>query len=499
MKRIFLCLLALVLLTSTLLVSCGNKDDKPVASDQVSAGGTTADILGFDKQNHDRDFTILLNDKYSYTKRDFLVDDYTSNGLSKVIYERNLACEDYLGIKIRIIPEDGSYNSEIINKLYTLVSSGSCEYDMVSMGLNTGIIGGYINIYQNIMKMDYVDLEHDWWVGDMVDQTCINNQLYFLTGDACLSTYTYIGCIFANLAVAEDYRVTVDFYDMVKKGDWTIDEFLRLGKLVESDDNGDGTLDPLTETYGWCNHDIGVRLMWTSAGIEFIQRQPDGTFGLRSDLDSRILDLVDKFMTAYNDPRTATLVGNQNDKNMYEAFIDDRVFLVSTYLGQADNFKSNNMDSPFAILPMPKYDANQTDYISVNMCAYNALFFPLTIPSPELSAQVAEFMGWYGQDKVVPEYYDVALKYRQNDVEANIEMLDLIRDKLIVSPNESYGCVHSTGGASSIMYYTQLTDYTTGNKGDGSVAFYSNTSSIWKTNAPLISTAIKDYVFQYYT
>ncbi len=491
MKKFILRLIAVALLIPmTLLVSCGDDEGKDTSSDTKDTVSTSqAELLGFEEQNYDRDFNILLNNTYPITTRDFMV-EYSESGLSKVIYERNLACEEYLGITIKFTPEPGHYNSGMPERIYTLVTSGACEYDMVSMALNTGIIGGYIDIYKNIMQMDYMNLDHEWWVQDLIAQNAINNQLYFVTGDACISTYAYIGCVFANLKVADDYNVNVNLYDLVDSGDWTMEEFYRLFKMVGSDDNGDGVYDPLTETYGWCNHNIGVRLMWSSADIELIVRKSDGTFALRDGLDSRILDFVDDIKTAYDDP-LSDYTGV--DAEMIDAMVDDRVFLVTSYLGKAEDFKANNMESPFAILPSPKYDAEQEDYISTNMPSYNALFFPSTISNEDLSAQVAEFMGWYGKTVVVPEYYDETLKYKNNDVKDNIEMLELIRDKLRVTPNESYGVI-SGNGADSVMYWTQLTDITASDTG-----FYSNPSSVWKQQASTIANNISTYILQYFS
>jgi hypothetical protein len=126
------------------------------------------------------------------------------------------------------------------------------------------------------------------------------------------------------------------------------------------------------------------------------------------------------------------------------------------------------------------------------MPAYNALFFPSTIESVEMSAQVAEYMGWYGQQYVIPAYYDQALKYRQNDVEANVEMLDLIRDKLRVTPNEIYGIIGETG-TDTVMFLTQTINQNLADSG-----FYSNPVSVWKTQYPTLADRITSYVLQYF-
>ena len=493
MKKTFIRVLALVLvivMTMTVFISCAKEEETDDTDNKsVSTDLTTADKLGFDKQdNDDKKFTIFVNNSYPITERDFYVENASENNLTKAIYERNVACEEYLGITLDFVRDKGAYDSDLPKTLDTLIKGQSCDYDMVSMALNTGIAGGYINIYSNVMDMKYIDLEHEWWVQDMVEQTAINDQLYFLTGDACLSTYSYIGCILANLAVNDEWQTKADLYKIVKDGDWTIDEMFRLTKLVGADNDGNGSMESATgETYGWCMHNVLVRLMWSSCNMELIVRNADGTFALRDSMGDRMSNFVSWLKNAYDDPHTDVV---SKDEDAIKDFVGDRTLFMSTYLGTAEKMKTNNMESPFAILPMPKYDDQQEDYISANFCAYDALFFPITVESDanksaELSAMVAEFMGWQGKETVVPEYYDVYMKYKQSDVAANIEMLDLIRDKLRVTPNESYGAI----GA---MPWTQLTDYS------AKSGFYANPASYWQTNHPAVAQKIQAYVLQYF-
>ena len=493
MKKTFIRLLSLALcivMMAAMFISCAKEEEE---SDSKKGNGTdkgVKSVLGFEEQDYEgKQFNVLVNNSYDLTERDFYIADPGADNLSKVIYERNVACEDYLGITLNYIREPGAYDSGLPNKIKIQVDAGACEYDMIAMALNTGISGGYIDIYNNVMQMKYINLEHEWWVQDTIEQCSINEQLYFLAGDACLSTYSNIGCILANLTVGENENLGVDLYETVRNGEWTIDEMIRLAKLVGSDLDGDGLQNPGSETYGWCMHNVLVRLMWSSCGIDLIVREPAGNFVLRDSLDQRILDFVEKLKNAFDDPHTNYV---SDDDPAIDDFVKDRAYLMSTYLGIAEKLKAHNIDSPFAILPMPKYDMAQEDYISTNFPFHNALFFPGTAEAPALCGMVAEFMGWQGKEIVVPEYYDVSLKYKKSDVTANIEMLDLIRDKLRITPNESYGVI-SVEGIGAVMGWTQLTTYTA--SGD---RFYATPESFWKKNSAQVAQKINDYVLQYY-
>ena len=496
MKKLLLILLTIaLLLPATLLTSCEDKKKKP-ADTSTNDGNELSDVLGFGQQdNGNEEFTILLNNSLEINERDFKADANASDVVSKATYDRNLACEEYLGIALNYIPEAGNWNSGMPKKIQDAVDSGNCPYDMVVMGMNTGIIGGQISSYKNILEMDYINLSHSWWVQDLVEQNSINDQLYFISGDACVTTYAFIGCMYVNLDVASAFNINENFYELVKSGNWTMDKFYDLLKRVERNNDGNPEFDPTKDTYGWCNYDAsGVRLMWSSCDMNMIVREDDGRFVLRESLDDKMLTFISKLKDhADTAPHSAYVPAGDE---MYNAFVQNRVLFVSGMLSYMEKFKQHNIESAFAVLPLPKYDTNQEDYISTNFPSYNALYFPKIVNSPELSAQVAEYMGWYGQQHVIPAYYDEALKYRQNDDKANVEMIDLLRDTLRVTPNESYGVIGKTekNSSVSIMSYTQATKYSLTNP-DG---LYSNPGSFWEKNQKEFAGLIDAYVWSYY-
>lgn len=489
MKKIIPMILILSILFSV-LVSCNMKKD-PNSTDSSSDSQTTAtvetemktsDILGFDTEdNNYNDFIILQNTIYS---NDFYAEKNSGSLVNDAVYERNLSCEEYLGITISYILEPGNWNSDMSQKIYNTVLSGTYAWDMVSMSLNGGILGGYVDCYMNVLEMDYINTEHSWWVQEMKEMVAVNDKMIFLTGDCSMSTYSCMGCVFANLDVAEQYGLNVDFYNLVSNGEWTLEKFISSYKGVLSDINGDG-IDYNTDTFGWANYGIGVRVLWSSCDMNLLEQGSDGTYTVKPTLEERVINFANQLMGAYKEPNSVYFQTNEQD--VVSAFTNDRCLFVTHLLYMAEKFNQNNMESKYAILPMPKYDSEQKDYITANQSSYNVLFFPKTIASPELSAKVAEYMGWYGQKNVVPAYYDVTLKYRYNNVEKNVEMLDLIRENLRVTSNEVYGVVGDMIG---------LTAMTAKNTAD--TGFYSNPASVWKSKYSAYNEKLTAYINNYF-
>ena len=493
MKRTLLILLVLVTVLSA-FTGCG-EDKAPAVTTEATTNqeeNSYEKILGFGAADYDKDFNVLLNNSAGAFKMDmdFYAEENQSDVVSRQVLARNHACQEYLGIDIIYHPEAGNWNSGMPTKIQTVVYGGSDEYDMVAMGLNTGIMGGYVDIYQNVLDMKYVDTAHSWWVQEMEEMVSINERLIFLTGDACLSTYAYLGCVFANLSVADTYGVYedgVDFYQLVKDGDWTMETFYTMLQKVSTVQDGNA-INPATDTFGWANIQTSVRVMWSSCELNLIERQDDGTFAVREKLDDRMLNFIRDMKTICSDAPTMHFTA-ATTQSAVDAFVNNRCLFASFFVYLAQDFKANNMESLFAVLPLPKYDSQQADYVSTNITAYNALFFPKTIGDPELSAKVAEFMGYYGQTRVVPAYYDENLKYRNNDVgQANVEMLDLIREKLRVNPNELYGVIGDIIGITP----------TTAKNMDETDGFYSVPTSKWEKVQTGFNDGVLNYIYQYF-
>lgn len=490
---------ALLLLICTLiclLPACKSKKQNGETTNNADTGSaelTQEEILGFPKEdNGDKQFNILVNNKYAHfdMKSDFIGLE-TGDIVESEVYKRTQACNEYLGIDIEYFQQDGSYNSNIIQTLTPIaLAGGEDSYQMIAIGLNTGIMGQTIDIFMNVLEMKYINPGHDWWVQDVSEQVSMNDQLYFLTGDFAISTYGYLGCVYANLQVAENYRLGTDFYSLVKDGNWTLEEFFRLYSNVGSGDNSYAT-DKENADLGWANVSTGVRVMWSSCDVNlFIRDEETEAFSLKTSLDDRTISFINMWKNEYEKPNTYYF-GDDELTTADSLFTGDRCLFYSYYLYKAKDFNTGGMQSDFAILPLPKYDREQSDYISTNVSAYNALFFLSSTANPDLSGKVAEFMGWYGKEYIIPAYYDNYLKLRSSNKEENIEMLDLIRDKLRVSPNELYGVIENVIGRTALTDENVLNITT-------EPPFYSNPVSQWEKITRVANKKIQEYIMKYY-
>lgn len=97
------------------------------------------------------------------------------------------------------------------------------------------------------------------------------------------------------------------------------------------------------------------------------------------------------------------------------------------------------MNDDFGILPYPKYDENQKQYHSTSLDEFSLFVLPIDVKDKEMSAIITEALCAESYKKVVPIFYDTALKTKAARDDASSEMIDLIRDNLTFD----FGYLHS--------------------------------------------------------
>ena len=107
------------------------------------------------------------------------------------------------------------------------------------------------------------------------------------------------------------------------------------------------------------------------------------------------------------------------------------------------------MESGYGVIPYPKYDESQENYISLVHDSASLFFLPQTCSSMEESCAVLEAMCAETYRTVMPAYYEVALKrqYARDDISAG--MIDLIHDTSMTDFGYVYN--YSIGSVGTIM------------------------------------------------
>lgn len=110
---------------------------------------------------------------------------------------------------------------------------------------------------------------------------------------------------------------------------------------------------------------------------------------------------------------------------MLPMFQDNRALFYNNQMLVALNLR--NMEADFGIVPPPKLDEAQAEYLSpVNDWWSTLVVVPKTNTQPEMTGQAIEAMGFYGQQIVRPAFIDTTVKSKALRDEDSSEMMELI-------------------------------------------------------------------------
>ena len=158
---------------------------------------------------------------------------------------------------------------------------------------------------------DHIDTSKHYWTqgyNDLATFTAERRQ-YLASGSLALSMFRLMFFTIYNRSVLED-RQMEDLYDVVRRGDWTLDYQYSLIAGLYDDSDGDGKRSE-TDTYGFITGNIISMDPYMVAGsVPMIIRDPDNnSLVFNADAALPLSDLVDAVLKLVNDEGTYVFTG----------------------------------------------------------------------------------------------------------------------------------------------------------------------------------------------
>lgn len=440
--RLTALLLATLLLMSSLVACGGGKTESTdaTAASTTQGNGTTSaaaeteapaptleETLGFAKTDYEGyEFHMLIakTDEYEH-----LAENLTGDLVNDAVYARNTQVEEFFNIDLQIksMPcawaDRQAFTAEVSNQ----VIAGDPTWDMVigqSAVMCTGLNSQY---YTNIAEMPGMDLSKPWWVANQYEKLEINGKLFGAYGDMNLSLYGDMHGIFFSSTIITENKLE-NPYELVKNNQWTLEKMLTMAEQAGGDLDGTPGASKTGDRIGIIAIDNPMRALGTGFGCEVIYRGEDGSIVFPDAPTERHIDFYTKLSNAFTDGSYNLKFKNDTYEESLQILAEDRVLFVPSYLNYISNSILRDMKNDFGILPNPKYDENQENYISQIATGATCTTFPQNIANPELSAQVANYMGYLGLESLVSTYFETYLQERLSRTPEMQDMLDLIRE-----------------------------------------------------------------------
>ena len=403
--------------------------------DSLDFGGATVKVLYWDAENPE-----------------FFVEGETGTALNDTIWERNIAVQERLGVTFDFILCKGSYN--YVNEYLTNVKNsvnGGTPYDILATYSMTAGTVAYNGLTADLMKQPWLDFEKPWWPDSLIEQSSINGQLHFASGDISTNVLYMMYAMYYNKDLAADLNIA-DPFSFVLSGEWTFDKMAELGQGVYADLDSDTKLSS-GDRYAQSCYALHMEAFIWGAGLVGLKND-DGILEVDSDfIGEKGAALTDK-VYEYLNSRDAAIVSDY--KNIFRdgrsLFITDRADIAIFDLGE----RTFSM----GILPIPKFSTDQEDYHTMTGNPFTLYEIPINAPDPAMSAAVIECQASEGYRRTTPAIFELSLKTRYADGGEAPLAYDLLRNGTVFDLSRIFAMVIKTGGASlTDLYKNQITDH----------------------------------------
>lgn len=446
--RLLLCLAAVALALSG-FASCGKKeqakDPETTKEEQTTAPLDRYDEKGYKMDNVPTDLnyknqpiSILCWDAEN-TEFDA---EYGDNVIDNAVYTRNVNVETRLNVSLEFQKTNASVNyvSEFKQKMLTAYSANE-YWDIIGVYTRSAATLASSDLLLNLgtLPQSYLDFDQPWWSHDIIEKTAVGNNFYFVTGDISTNLVQMAYCIYFNPELLQANHMESP-YDLVKDNNWTIENLLTMSKDFYKDNNNNETVD-LKDSFGLSGAYYAWPALLHGCGVPIVEKDESGAFVIHSDFKGeKTMGLMKTFAAAVE------------GKDAYinasiDGFTSGRVAFFITESGTGLK-KMGDAEFDYGCVPMPKYNAEQTDYCSPVRQPISLYGFFVNLPAERISMDTAvlECMASEAYRTTTPKVFDECMKYLRATSSEMSEMLTLIRDTAwfdfarIYSKETSYVC-----------------------------------------------------------
>jgi len=275
-------------------------------------------------------------------------------------------------------------------------------------------------------------LERPWWPDAYIAEMTIGKGgLYFLTGDISLNFIKYMSCVYFNKQLYADYFGDPDaMYQTVLDGKWTLDKLGEISKGIYKDLNGNGEYDDGDQyAYGVIIYNLTDHFTY-NAGVRATGRDGDGIpyFVMNSERTASYAEKLYGLFYENEGGRVFPPTAESTDINIPAKFAAGELLFDLGWFHVAERLR--DMHTDYGIIPFPKYDESQPEYLSLAHDCVPVYCIPKTCQKTDEVSAALEAMAFETHRTAMPAYYEVALKlkYTRDSTEDAFKIIDMIHD-----------------------------------------------------------------------
>jgi len=371
---------------------------------------------------------ISVDESYNfgyYVTDDIWIEEDSSDPFEASVYKRLQDCKEKYNFTVSFTTSTGP-----MNDVASMVAGGLDQCDLAfAPWISTWDASKTGNLI-DMREMPTVDLSNSWWDQNANEQLTVANRLFYTAGDLYTADDRCTRALYFNKDLAES-KSLANPYELVRSNQWTFDKFAEMCRSVYQDVDGGGTTDE-DDIIGMFYEGGQFSYLMTAMGEHHVQ------------LDENGLPVYSYLATSEAVTKMETIAGLLIDEKVtydvadyknFGAYTNAWTYARSKFaagkhlfsLGGALVIKEfADMEDSFGIVPMPKWNPEQSRYYHVIDSSAPLMTVPNTKVDTTDLGYMLEYFSYEGQQTVVPTYKEKMLKRRYAQDTDSADMLDII-------------------------------------------------------------------------
>ncbi len=428
--RILSALLAMIMMISivSLFAGCSGAESEETESESVTEADTSEEKDSYESLTHTKyNKELKIVSLSSYTS-DFQPDESTKGEtLTDEMITRNMRIQNDYGVTMAVT-EIADYD-KLITEMDQQQRGQLDNYD-VYVGQLYNFTGNALqNHCVDFNEMPGINIEGEWWDPACTETLVIDGKNFMLTGD--ISSYSMLisACLAFNKNLMSNEKLD-EPYDLVEDDEWTLDALFEYvnGFTNESALNGLGQFGMTC----W-SLDVPYSLFY-GANETFVKFDEDTGTPVISYDERKVINIYDKIykiiVTAeanywtINDAMAEGETVNV-DKPAYDVFAEGRALFVDITLGKISEYITEMQDD-YGVVPMPKYDTAQKEYLTFVNGAAPLFFVSTTEKDLAFVGNMLEALATYSYEYITNDLYEIISKSKDARDPQTADMVDIV-------------------------------------------------------------------------
>lgn len=443
MKKKTFSLILAALLMSQVLVGCGSSDGSKNTTPTDTSGDTNVDTVPDEpnKKNGlwyadylpEKDyggdtFRVLTMERFPTD-----VPEENADIVNDAYYKRNSIIESRYNINF----EQTSYANywETTEAFKQSAFAQSDDFDLCRLIQRDAFAVALAGLAATPDMLPYIDMTKPWYIQYLNEALTIDGQSILAYSDECEDAFTGVLSVFFNKKMIDDLGLESP-YDLVRNGTWTYDTMFEYAEKAVSDLNGDGEYTFNEDRFGFIDEiDMFLPSIWIGSNVMTVEKDANDIPFFNALGNERFYEIVKDVNTFVNtkgnflDTFKSINQGEQSRPEGRKSFANGYSLFTMASFGIC--LELRDMKDDFGIVPVPKYDAEQEEYLSRIIDAWTNVALSCATDL-ERTSIILEALAVESKNYVIPAIYENAIAQKGVRDDDTLDMLDIIQKNRIL-------------------------------------------------------------------